>query len=94
MNVDPIEPHSSLPPIMHDLRDVSRRTNLGRTFLYDKIKKGQLKVLKAGRRTLVTEESLRDFIRTLEEESERTSARFGNSSTRSQLPTQTRGGLA
>ena len=57
---------TALPTILHDLRDVSRSTNLGRTFLYDRIKKGQLKVLKAGRRTLVTEENLRDFIRTLE----------------------------
>ncbi len=66
MNSNPNDPMCSLPTILHDLRDVSRSTNLGRTFLYDRIKKGQLKVLKAGRRTLVTEENLRDFIRTLE----------------------------
>ncbi len=74
MNVKPIESNCSLPTLLHDLRDVSRSTNLGRTFLYDKIKKGHLKVLKAGRRTLVTEESLREFIRMLERESDRNSA--------------------
>ena len=71
MNVKPTEPNCSLPTLLHDLRDVSRSTNLGRTFLYEQIKKGQLKVLKAGRRTLVTEESLRDFIRALERDSAR-----------------------
>ncbi len=71
MNVKPKEPNCSLPTLLHDLRDVSRSTNLGRTFLYEQIKKGQLKVLKAGRRTLVTEESLRDFIRALERDSAR-----------------------
>ena len=71
MRVNPNESNCSLPTLLHDLRDVSRSTNLGRTFLYDKIKKGQLKVLKAGRRTLVTEESLRDFIRALERDSAR-----------------------
>lgn len=74
MNSNPNEPVYSLPTLLHDLKDVSRSTNLGRTFLYDMIKTGRLKVLKAGRRTLVTDENLRDFIRNLERESDREAA--------------------
>ncbi len=45
--------------------DTQRVSGLGRTTIYEAIGAGKLIAVKAGNRTLVTEESLKDFLKSL-----------------------------
>ncbi len=49
-------------PQLHKLTQVSERTGLGRTSLYEQIKAGNLKVVRVGRAIRVKEADLADFI--------------------------------
>ena len=49
-------------PQLHKLNQVSERTGLGRTSLYEQIKAGNLKVVRVGRAVRVKEADLADFI--------------------------------
>ena len=52
-------------PQLHKLSQVSERTGLGRTSLYEQIKAGNLKVVRVGRALRVKEVDLADFINLL-----------------------------
>ena len=52
-------------PQLHKLSQVSERTGLGRTSLYEQIKAGNLKVVRVGRAVRVKEADLADFINLL-----------------------------
>ena len=52
-----------------------RMGGLGKSFLYEEVKKGRLKLVKAGARSLVTEKNGRAYIKLLEDEAEAADAR-------------------
>ena len=47
---------------MNDIKDVVRRTRLSRSKIYEELESGRLKSVKVGRRRLVTESQLIDYI--------------------------------
>lgn len=53
------------PVLAHSIADVSRITSIGRTPLYEEIKRGKLKARKAGRRTVILDEDLRAWLASL-----------------------------
>ena len=52
--------------IMFSLAEVCERTRLGRTTIYSEINSGRLKIVKVGRRTLVTRTALAAWMEQLE----------------------------
>jgi excisionase family DNA binding protein len=55
-------PEADAPERLHDLRSAAARLSVGRSFLYDEIAAGRLQTLKCGRRRLVAESAIRDYI--------------------------------
>jgi len=47
---------------LNDIKDVVRRTRLSRSKIYEELESGRLKSVKVGRRRLVTESQLIDYI--------------------------------
>jgi excisionase family DNA binding protein len=53
-------------PQLHDVREARRRLNVGLTKFYELVNQGELRTVKIGRRRLVSEESIAEFISRLE----------------------------
>jgi excisionase family DNA binding protein len=53
--------------IVYTIPEVERASKTGRTKLYEEIAAGRLKVTKVGRKTLVTSDQLRDWLRRCEQ---------------------------
>ena len=53
--------------LLFNIREVCQATSMGRSTIYEFIKAGRLKAVKAGRSTLVRAEALNSFIETLPE---------------------------
>jgi excisionase family DNA binding protein len=51
-----------LTPIAMTIADVTRRTGIGRTSIFEAIRHGRLRAIKAGSRTLVKAEDLAAFL--------------------------------
>ncbi len=49
----------------YSIPDVSRKTSIGRTAIYEEIKAGRLKARKAGRRTVILDPDLRAWLASL-----------------------------
>jgi excisionase family DNA binding protein len=47
------------------IAEVTRKTGIGRTSIFEAIRRGRLKAVKAGRRTLVRHEALVSYLDTL-----------------------------
>ncbi len=54
-----------LAPLAHSPRDAAKAANIGPTKLYAEIKDGRLKARKIGRRTIILDEDLRAYLRSL-----------------------------
>ena len=52
-------------PLLCDMTIVKRETRLGKTKLYELMRQGRLRHVKAGRRVLVPAEALREFVASL-----------------------------
>ena len=60
---------SNETPLIHSITSTQRRLgNTGRTKIYDLINEGKLKKIKIGTRTFITDNSIRAYIRELENE--------------------------
>lgn len=57
-------------PLLRSVDDTRRQLNLGRTAFYKLVSTGRLRVVKLGRRTLVRDEDLREFVAGLTDQSE------------------------
>ncbi len=53
------------PRLVHSIADVAKIVGLGRTFIYQQIKEGRLRVRKAGRRTVVFDTDLKAWLAAL-----------------------------
>ena len=53
------------PKLTLSIEEVVIETGISRTYVYDQIRSGRLKAVKAGRRTYVRAEDLRSFIDSL-----------------------------
>lgn len=53
-------------PRLHDVKEVRRRLNIGLTKFYELINSGELRSVTIGRRRLVSEDALVEFIARLE----------------------------
>src|SRR5690349_20612926 len=51
--------------LAHSIADAAKITGVGRSFLYEEINAGRLKVRKAGRRSLIFESDLRQWLASL-----------------------------
>jgi excisionase family DNA binding protein len=51
--------------LAHSIEDAARITSCGRTSIYAAIKEGALKARKFGRRTVILDEDLRDWLASL-----------------------------
>lgn len=56
---------TDLTPLAYSIEDSAKMTGHGRTLLYEAIKQGKLKTKKAGRRTIIELQALRDYIENL-----------------------------
>jgi hypothetical protein len=54
--------------LAYGINDAVQATGLGRSFLYEAIKAGDLKTFKAGTRTLITIENLRGWLSSFQED--------------------------
>jgi excisionase family DNA binding protein len=54
-----------LDKIAFSPEEAAQRTSVGRTFIFAEIKNGNLPALKAGGRTLITDEALRNWLASL-----------------------------
>ena len=54
------------PPSLHPVESVMRRLNVGRSTVFELIADGRLRSVKVGRRRLVSESALCEFIETLD----------------------------
>ena len=50
------------PERLHDLRSAAARLSVGRSFIYGEIAAGRLRSLKCGRRRLIADSALREYI--------------------------------
>ena len=48
--------------LAHSIADVTKIIGLGRSFIYEQIKEGRLRVRKAGRRSLIFDDDLRAWL--------------------------------
>jgi hypothetical protein len=62
-SLEPQNPNE--PALAHSVEGASRRATCGRTLLYAAIKSGHLKARKIGRRTIILDEDLRDWLASL-----------------------------
>jgi excisionase family DNA binding protein len=53
------------PRLVHSIADVAKIVGLGRTFIYQQIKEGRLRVRKAGRRTVVFDTDVKAWLAAL-----------------------------
>jgi excisionase family DNA binding protein len=53
---------------MYSINQTKESTGLGRSRIYEEIAAGRLRIVKSGRRTLVTVEALQAFVKLLEEQ--------------------------
>jgi excisionase family DNA binding protein len=51
--------------LAHSIADVTKIVGLGRSFIYEEIKAGHLRIRKAGRRSLIFEDDLRAWLQRL-----------------------------
>jgi excisionase family DNA binding protein len=51
--------------IAMSIADVTRRTGLGRTLIFEAISTGRLRAVKAGSRTIIKADDLRDYVDSL-----------------------------
>jgi excisionase family DNA binding protein len=52
-------------PLVHSIPEACSMARTGRTSMYEEIKKGKLRAIKRGRRTLILAEDLRRWLETL-----------------------------
>jgi excisionase family DNA binding protein len=55
-------PKPETRPLAHHISDAVRVTGISRSLLYDLIKRGELAIIKIGRRTLIAEDDLEALI--------------------------------
>jgi hypothetical protein len=55
----------SVPALAHSIADTCRITSMGRTPIYEEIRRGRLKARKAGRRTVILDSDLREWLASL-----------------------------
>lgn len=58
-------PESAQPRLVHSIADVTKIIGLGRSFIYEEIKEGRLRVHKAGRRSLIFDADLKTWLAAL-----------------------------
>jgi excisionase family DNA binding protein len=58
----PTTPIDQTSPLAMTIADVTRRTGIGRTSLFEAIRHGNLRAVKAGTRTLVRTEDLKAYL--------------------------------
>jgi excisionase family DNA binding protein len=58
---------STLNRLLHTIPDTQEQLGIGRSYLYELIKSGEIQTLKIGRRTLITHEELTRYVRSLVE---------------------------
>jgi excisionase family DNA binding protein len=63
----PPTPNEQTSPYSLAISEVSRRTGIGRTSIFEAIRQGRLRAIKAGSRTLIRMEDLRAFLDSLPE---------------------------
>lgn len=56
---------SSSPKVAYSPNEAAAAAGVGRTFLFEQIRLGRLPAKKAGRRTLIDSDSLREWIKSL-----------------------------
>lgn len=61
VNKDPIKPR------YYEVQQFMKLSGAGRTYTYDLLRKGKLKAVKMGRKTLITAESIEAFFQSLPE---------------------------
>ena len=49
-------------PLVHTIPEASASTNVGRTVIYQEIRSGALRAVKRGKRTLILDEDLRQWV--------------------------------
>ena len=62
------------PPLSYPIAELSGETGIPRTAIYEEIRRGNLRTFKVGRKRFATYESVRDWIRCLEEQTRRGAA--------------------
>jgi excisionase family DNA binding protein len=63
------QPESPQHRLVHSIADVTKIIGLGRSFVYEEIKEGRLRVRKAGRRSLIFDADLKAWLQALPEKS-------------------------
>jgi excisionase family DNA binding protein len=58
----PTTPIDQTSPLAMTIADVTRRTGIGRTSIFEAIRHGKLRAVKAGVRTLIKAEDLKAFL--------------------------------
>jgi excisionase family DNA binding protein len=53
--------------LAHSISDVTNITGVGRSFIYEEIKEGRLRIRKAGRRSLIFDSDLKAWLASLPE---------------------------
>ena len=53
---------TTLPKLAHSIADAAKITSMSRTYIYERIKAGELKIFKIGARTLIHAEDLNAWI--------------------------------
>ena len=66
-HVPPVEPDDAPYPIADSIPTASRVAGVSRSFIYEKIKSGELRAVKNGRRTQVLRKDLNRWIESLPE---------------------------
>jgi excisionase family DNA binding protein len=61
---------SAAPPLINNMATVMARTGLPRSTLWEHLADGTLRSFKVGRRRMVTEDALREFVAWLEKRGE------------------------
>jgi excisionase family DNA binding protein len=56
------EPERTIAPVSYSVEDAAKALGIGRTFVFQLIKEGQLKAVKIGRRTLVPVKEVEAFL--------------------------------
>lgn len=62
--------HESLEPLAYDIPDACEVLRLSRSFIYEEIKRGRLRAVKCGRRTLIRRQDAEEYLDLLSREQE------------------------